>query len=144
MSHRPYGGEEGQIPGSLTTRVASDLRKFRAINAHVASRAGVSVAAYEKAIADELWLNGEDAVKSGFMDEVVSVRCDDSLRGADEPVSVNVMGMFTAKVVFDKCPLITAPLSISSDSSNLDVVKAFINGLIHRRNELVNRFLGGE
>lgn len=111
MSHRASAnGLSGQIPGNLVTRVLGLLTSLGQIDAHVASRAGMRTPAYQALIANELWMRGQRAVDLKFADEVVTVTCDESLQGGEEPQLVDT-GFFLVKVVWAKCPLITEPLS---------------------------------
>lgn len=111
MSHRAYaGGLEGQVPGNLVTRALSLLDNIRQIDFDVAKRAGMDVLAYEELIRDELWMRGIRAKDYQFADEVVTIRCDKTLQGPGEPQQFS-FGFFKVQVVFDKCPLITQPVS---------------------------------
>ena len=117
MSHRAYaGGLEGQVPGNLVTRTLSLLNSIVQIDKDIAARSGYTTETYQELIRDELWMRGQSAIAAKFADEVVAIRCGNDLHGPGKEQSINVMGIFTIKVVFDKCPLITAPISISMDN----------------------------
>lgn len=121
MSHRAVaGGLEGQVPGNLITRANRLLRIIRQTDTLVAKRAGMSLEEYQAMIADELWMTGQDAVNKHFADKVVSAFCDNSLRGPGEQQELSVF-IFRVKVVWDKCPLIAAPLSIEPVSQDMTV-----------------------
>lgn len=119
MSHRAYlGGVEGQVPGSFITRTNNILEALVNIDKFIAGRAKVPVADYEKAISNELWMDGEKSMSMGFGDKLIKVRCDQSLQGAGKEKTINIM-MFTIKVVYHKCPLVTEPLSVDINNGQL-------------------------
>lgn len=116
MSHRAYlGGVEGQIPGSFISRTNHILDALVGVDKFVANRAGLTLEGYEKAISNELWLDGKGAVDMKLADKVVRVRCDSTLQGPGVAQRMQVM-MFTIKITYHKCPLITEPLSFEIEN----------------------------
>lgn len=112
MSHRGYAsGLEGQVPGSLNTRVNRLTADLEKVNLRVAKRAKMSAEAYRALIADELWMDGPEALQFGFADQQVHVFCDKTLQGPGDVTHVSFMGI-PITVTWDKCPLITAPRSV--------------------------------
>lgn len=119
MSHRAYlGGIEGQIPGSFVTRTNHILSGLLDIDKFIANKAGITVAQYESAIANELWMYGEKAVEAKYADRLVRVRCDKSLQGPGKTQHVQIL-TFEISVTYHKCPLITEPLSIQLGSNSM-------------------------
>lgn len=137
MSHRASaGGLQGQVPGNLITRTLGLLTHVMDIEKHVAERAGMTLPDYDKAIADEMWIRGHDAVDAKFADELIRVRCDRTLSGSADPIMYD-LGGFSAKVVWHKCPLITQPLSAAMDEkASFDVRKA-AEALLYDKEEFV-------
>lgn len=112
MSHRAFlGGVEGQIPGSFVTRTNYILNDLIANDTAVAKRAGITLIEYQKKIADELWMHGNEAVEAKFADKLVRVRCDSSLQGPGEVEVMQIM-FFRIKLIYHKCPLVTEPMGI--------------------------------
>ena len=60
---------------------------------------------YRAAYENELWLTGSQAVKQGYADQVVRVKCDKSLTGEYEQV-IHFMGI-PITLYFSNCPLNT-------------------------------------
>lgn len=111
MSHRAYlGGVEGQIPGSFMTRTNFILDSLVKVDLAVSKRASLSLDAYQKAIANELWMDGNKALELRYADKVVNVRCDKTLQGAGAVQKFQVM-MFTVNITYHKCPLVTEPIA---------------------------------
>jgi len=116
MSHRAaVGGVGGQINGELNSRVQFFTDVSNVIDAISAKRVGQSLEAYQKSIINELWVVGADAVAKGHADDLAQVSCDKEL--AEGTKSEEIETMFgTLKATFSKCPLIVAPLDISSSN----------------------------
>ena len=111
MSHKAYGGFEGEFGGSssqLQSRM--DFWKGRMDEMDKATVARTSgkqtLESYQAAYDNELWRTGTAAVAEGYADRVVNVRCDSSLVGVDTH-KVSFMGM-TFYYDTDKCPLDTS------------------------------------
>lgn len=140
MAHRAsLGGVEGQIPGSFFSRANDVLNHITEMEIHAASRAGQTLEEYRIAVADELWLTGNAAIKQGHADKVTKISCDQSLTGLG-PVTHFRMFIFDITVQFHKCPLIIAPVEASSkdDAHFSDVVNAMLND----RGAFVRRYIG--
>lgn len=113
MSHRAsISGVGGNVPGSAMSRMFGIFNQIADIDDHVAQRAGMTRKEYEDFIRNELWMTNYAAVRMHFADETVRVRCDKSLVGNKPPKMLSFFGI-PIKVVFHKCPLITAPVSVS-------------------------------
>jgi ATP-dependent protease ClpP protease subunit len=115
MTHRAYGSFEGEFPGQLDSRYKFYLRRLRAMDRLVVKRLGNSytMKSYNTLYADEFWVDGSDAVRIGFADATVKVRCGDTLSGTREE-KLNFLG-FQLKITWSQCPLILTPLKIEED-----------------------------
>jgi ATP-dependent Clp protease protease subunit len=116
MSHKAAGGFEGEFGGEssqLDSRYGLWLRRLRTMDERTVQRTEgkKTLKQYQSEYDNELWLNGKEAVENGYADEVVSIKCSESLQGEKEEI-INYYGM-NIKVVFDKCPIRTAPISVS-------------------------------
>jgi hypothetical protein len=65
---------------------------------------------YQSEYDNELWLNGSEAVTSGYADEVVEVKCDKGFTGTRDE-NIRYMGL-NIKLSFDNCPIVTYPVDI--------------------------------
>jgi ATP-dependent protease ClpP protease subunit len=109
MSHRgAVSGLSGQVPGELNARLKMLEDLLNGMNQRAAKRVGMSVDAYQAAIINELWVSGENAVKTNHADEIANISCDKSLSGIYSEVFATVFG--PVEVEFSKCPLITIPV----------------------------------
>jgi len=124
MSHRAsIGNISGSFPGSFITRFQSIANQLMKINSDVAARAGIGLNSYLGMIANELWMNPDEALKNKFADKVVTLRCDKSLRGPGSPRELD-LGLFVVKIRFNKCPLIKEVEVIrSNDESAFEFFK---------------------
>ena len=111
MSHRAYvSGLQGQFPGELNKRIEMLMKSTESMEVVSAARVGMSLEEYKKAIHDELWVIGQDAVNKGHADEVILAKCDKSLSGSYIKTFNTFFG--PVDVEFSNCPLITGPLRI--------------------------------
>lgn len=124
MSHRAaVEGMDGQIPGTLNSRTNALTEEILSMEKQVAERAGMPLEAYQKAIADEMWLNAQTAVSRKFADKIVRIRCDDTLRGYGPTQTFNIF-IFTVNIQFHKCPLITEPRIVSGNQQAMVYFRA--------------------
>lgn len=116
MSHRARGGVQGEFggksPGQLENRINFWLKRLTELDRTTVKRTNgkQTLASYQDAYENELWLTGEEAVEKGYADRVVTVTCDDSLDGV-----VTKQTQFFGMVIsydLDKCPLNTSPSNI--------------------------------
>ena len=120
MSHRAYvSGLQGQFPGELNKRIEMLMNSTESMERVSAARVGLSLDDYKKAIHDELWVIGQDAVNKGHADEVVLAKCDKSLSGSYIKTFYTFFG--PVDVEFSNCPLITGPLRIVTGQSQESV-----------------------
>ena len=133
MSHRAFvSGIKGEYPGSFISRVFSMGNQLMAINSRVASRAGIPLKNYLDLIRNELWMGSDEAISYKFADKKITLRCDSSLSGYAEPQDLD-LGLFSLKIQFHKCPLISQPKILKGESS-------IVNLLINRKMEFMNSF----
>jgi ATP-dependent Clp protease protease subunit len=116
MSHKAYGGFQGEFADGLSqldSRYGFWLRRLKAMDEQTVRRTNgkQTLQSYRNSYQNELWLNGQEAVDSGYADKVVSARCDSSLNGT-RTQDVSFFGM-TIRLSFSECPLITAPLEVA-------------------------------
>jgi ATP-dependent protease ClpP protease subunit len=122
MSHRAKGSISGEFGGQSKSQIENrfsfwnqlieqfDIRTVERTNGKQ------TLASYQAAYENELWLFGKQAVEQGYADKVSVVRCDNSLSGTkDENV---VLFGFKINVTFSACPLISSPITVKVN--NLD------------------------
>jgi ATP-dependent Clp protease protease subunit len=108
MFHRAKGGVEGQFEtGELETRLDLYKRLVRTqLEQPNADRMGMSLETYKAKVKDEMWILGSESVKAKAADEVVTVTCSKELLQAYDYQTFSIMGLFTVKVKFSKCPML--------------------------------------
>lgn len=133
MSHRAFiGGMKGEFPGSFISRFLALGDQLTRINSKVAARAKMSLNPYLDLIRNELWMGPEQAIQLKFADKQVTLQCDNSLLGYGEPEEVN-LGIFTIKVKFHKCPLVSDPKIVSGNNE-------VVNDLVHNKVEFLKKY----
>lgn len=119
MSHNAAGGARGEFNGAGKGQIASRLglwyRRVGMMDTHTVNRTNgkQTLKSYQSAYSPELWLNGPEAVKNGYADEVVTASCDTSLTS----VTTNQIfsnGFYKISATFSGCPLITSPVGMSA------------------------------
>lgn len=150
MSHRAAGEFSGsfggQRPSQMDNRYNLWLTRLTELDEDVVNRTNgkQTIDSYQKAYANELWLTGSQAVKEGYADRIVSVRCDSSLDG----VTTHTIKIFGLKIDFDidNCPMNTSPMNIrvsSPDDSEVSPERAkeaearFTEQFLHRHRDIV-------
>lgn len=123
MSHRASGGFQGDIPQQVKSRFKHITDLLDKMDEQVVSRTNgkFTKKSYTELIRDEYWGVGTNAIKDGFVDEVVSLKCDETLDGNSTKVVVTLFGPISA--TFSNCPLITEPLNLSPEQE-INVKKA--------------------
>lgn len=116
MSHRARGMFYGEFPGQLDSRYQHYLKRVERIDAKAVARTNGKQTAktYADAISNEMWCDGEDCVKLGYADKVVTVSCDQSLKGTSDIVEDRFMYFGHTVEIIEKhsnCPVITGALS---------------------------------
>lgn len=118
MSHKARGGFQGEFGGDgsqIDSRYGLWLRRLSMMDQQTVDRTNgkKTLKQYQSEYDNELWLNGAEAVKSGYADEVVSIKCDSTLSGSNDKQIVLGFG-FVINASFDKCPIRTYPSSVSA------------------------------
>jgi ATP-dependent Clp protease protease subunit len=117
MGHRAAGGVQGSFggeePSQMANRYSLMVREMADLDMRVVKRTNgkQTLASYQKAYANELYIRGQEAVEQGYADKVTKVKCDSSLSGTTKH-STNMMG-FKVDYELDKCPLNSNPQNIS-------------------------------
>lgn len=127
MSHKARGGFSGEFGGGgsqVDSRYSFYLRRLNLMDQKTVDRtSGIkTLKNYQSEYDNELWLNGAEAVKHGYADEVVTVKCSKGLTGTRD-TNVRFMGM-SLLVQYDKCPLVTSPVGIRA---NIRTNKGYID-----------------
>ena len=111
MSHRAAGGLKGQFDGEIESRYKMVKRTIDRLDHIASNRLKINVLDYKSLIKDEYWVHGFDSVNENAADEIIGVKCGDSMMGTRV---VNVRTFFgTAKITLSECPLIKGPLDVN-------------------------------
>lgn len=115
------------------------IRKVLAdLDAAQAKRAGMDVKEFEKKIRDDLWLFGDQIIKSKFADKIIDISCSVDL--TEHTIYQEVQTMFgTIKLEWSGCPLVSYPKSISFPYSMAEAEKACFSNTFDFKNELLQR-----
>lgn len=133
MSHRAtVGGIGGQVPGNFVSMANFITAYIQNVSRPVAIRSGRTMEEYEKLIADDLWMNANQAKDLRFLDRIVTIECDDSLSDYHDPQTLE-LGFFAVTVQFHKCPLISEPKFVKGN-------QRFSKILFGNRLELMNKY----
>lgn len=118
MSHLPRGGSRGEYGGTGMPSKRKNYdrlweRRQDMMDLQTVKRSGgkQTIESYRKDYIFDLWLNGPEAVKQGYADEVATVSCSTALSEKTKE-QVFQFGFFKVYVNFSACPLITSPLSV--------------------------------
>jgi ATP-dependent Clp protease protease subunit len=116
MSHKARGSISGEFGGGLSqmdARYGLWLKRINIMDQQTVGRTGgkKTIKQYRSEYDNELWLNGEEAVKNGYADEVVSIKCGSDLSGTNEKI-INFFGM-RFQLNMSQCPIVTYPVGIS-------------------------------
>lgn len=118
MSHRVrIGGLAGQVPGEAVSRLNNIIQVSNKMDRAVANRVGLTLEAYQKLIYDELWLDGDSAVKTKHADRAAKIRCEDSLMNEKKTEVVNTM-FGPVQITFSSCPVISGILGFKFGKNN--------------------------
>jgi len=121
MSHKARGGFSGEFGGGMSqldARYGLWLRRVDMLDKVTVKRTNgkQTLKSYRASYDNELWLNGPEAVKKGYADEVVSVSCDTSLLSEEQQKEVTFnFFFFKIKAKFSGCPIVTSPLSVRAE-----------------------------
>lgn len=118
MSHRAHGGFKGDIPQQITSRLNHIISLVGKMDEEVVKRTKGkhTKESYSELIRDEYYAVGSDAIDDGFADEVVTLKCDDSLNTFKD-ITINVL-FFQIEAQVSNCPLITMPVAKKPENTN--------------------------
>lgn len=136
MFHRAaVDGVGGQVPGEFLTRAGYLLNLVTVMEKQNAARLGISFDEYTKLVKDEYWVTGEEAVKQGVADRVVTISCGEGLQG--EHTEVVRIFIFELAVTYSNCPAIRGPLNVEmlKGSGNAKDDRIVIQDFIYKRNK---------
>jgi len=117
MSHKARGGFTGEFGGGISqldSRYQLWLRRIELMDKQTVRRTKgkQTIKSYTNAYTPELWLNGQEAVKKGYADAVVTVKCDTSMKGTYKKVFD--LGFFKVQAVMSNCPMKISPLKMTA------------------------------
>lgn len=116
MSHHATGQFQGEFGGQYPSQVENRHNfwkaRIEALDQITVDRTKgkQTLASYQKAYENELWLTAQQAIDQGYADRIVKVRCDKSLDGVNTKTT-QFFGMDVSYDI-DKCPLNSAPKNI--------------------------------
>lgn len=122
MSHRASGGVKGQFDGEIEQRYKLIKNVIDRLDAIASKRLNLGVKEYKELIKDEFWVNGFNSLKSSSADEIVLLKCGESLQGTSTQIVRTFFG--SANVRVSNCPLIRGILSADINSVNFGFSKA--------------------
>jgi ATP-dependent Clp protease protease subunit len=118
MSHRARGqvsGEYGGVRGSsqMEKRLAYISSMVDELDNKTVARTNgkQTLASYQTAYENELWVSGQQAVDGGYADRVIKLQCDDTLSGTTVQHGF-AMGIIPVTYELDNCPINTSPMNI--------------------------------
>lgn len=129
MSHRAsLSGVRGELGGELDSVVNFFKQSVKELEVIASNRVGITLEDYKKAISDELWMTGSQAVELNHADEIALVRCDKNFSGSYTQLFRSIFG--SVEVEFSNCPLIVAPLAVRSTNEKvIEEVLDFYNNI---------------
>lgn len=130
MSHRAAGAFEGSFGGKFPSQIDNRynfwLKRITALDQITVDRTKgkQTLETYRTQYADELWLTGVDAVKDGYADKVVTIKCDSSLSGTTTH-SANFMGILNIYYDTSNCPINTSISNIKASLQTNKGIKSY-------------------
>ncbi len=127
MSHKAAGGFEGEFGdgnSQIDARYGLWMSRILELDQQTVARTKgkQTLKSYRSAYQNELWLTGEQSIKGGYADRVISASCDKSLNG-QRTQHLDFFGL-GINVNYSECPLNTNPLSIEIEiPTNKGVMK---------------------
>ena len=131
MSHRASGGFDGDIPHQVTNRLKHVIDLVEKMDEQVISRTKgkYTKESYMELIRDEYYAVGSNAIRDGFVDKVVTLKCSPELLNENVEKTLNIF-IFQIKAKFSKCPLITSPvIENKEDASKINDYLTKVRGL---------------
>ena len=141
MSHKAYGGFDGEFPGQLENRLNFWLKRLNKVDEAVVKRTNgkQTLETYKELYENEYWCTDTDCINDGFADAVVDVTCDKTLNGIETQIVQGFFGNF--EVHLSKCPIITGVIKYRSLDSDGDPIGPFIT---NSEDDLMDLLLKGK
>lgn len=114
MAHKASGAFRGEFPGQIDSRYVYYIKRLNEMDRITASRSRgqLTVKSLQALYENEYWVDGFDAVKIGLADEVINIRCDQSLSGTRK---MNIESYFgSVELTLSACPTIMGPLEVTA------------------------------
>ena len=115
MSHKAMGGFQGEFGdgnSQIDSRYGLWMSRMKELDVQTVNRTNgkQTLKSYRAAYQNELWLTGNQAIKGGYADQVVSVICAKDLSGT----RTQPMEMFglTLNLIYSECPMNTNLLGV--------------------------------
>ncbi len=110
MAHKARGGVSGEFGdglSSLDSRYGMWLRRIDMMDKITVKRTKGkhTLTSFRAAYANELWLNGGEALKGGFIDAVIVPKCQVTLKSGTREIDARIGPFLSIKVIFSGCPL---------------------------------------
>lgn len=116
MSHRASGRVEasfgGKAPSQMDSRMSIWLQRTLEMDKITVKRTKgkQTLESYQNAYDNELWITGTQSVEKGYADNIVKVKCDESLDGTTTHEE-SFMGIGVSYET-DNCPINPSPMNI--------------------------------
>lgn len=116
MSHHARGEVGGEFGGAGKSQLQSRYEFWKSridsLDQQTVDRTAgkQTLASYQAAYENELWMDGLQSVEAGYADRVVTVKCDKTLDGTTTHKFDSIFGTITYDL--DKCPINTNPSNI--------------------------------
>jgi ATP-dependent Clp protease, protease subunit len=129
MAHKAKGQFRGEFPGQIDSRYVYYVKRLNEMDRLTTERTKgkLTEKQFKDLYENEVWIDGFDTVSYGLADEVVGVKCDQSLSGTKNQ-TFNFMG-FVVELVTAKCPTILGILDVKgliATNKGLMEVKDFL------------------
>jgi ATP-dependent protease ClpP protease subunit len=111
MQHQATYGVQGS-DNQIVSRLKMISSVLKVLDGIQAKRIGISIEELRRRSADEWWTVGQEAVDARVLDNLSSVVCSKDLIKATREEKFSNFLFGSGTVVFSKCPLIYAPLSV--------------------------------
>lgn len=109
--HRAKGGFQGQFAeGEVESRLSFATQMITILNKYEAGRMGVSLKEFKELIKDEMWLMRDKAIDLNAADDVVIIKCSESLLLGKKTSTKRSDNLYSTEVIVvttPACPLIT-------------------------------------
>lgn len=110
MFHRASGGLSGQFEtGEVESRLSFFKSSVLAMEIRNALRMNTTIDNYKKAVVNELWLYGNQAVYKKAADKQIDIVCSSELIDKQDTQNIMLMGIIPISIKFSACPLFRTP-----------------------------------